>query len=135
VGSWVKDKELHDGYLSDHDCFDLNEDKLLDEMEEPMTDGFKVVDFHSCELFPERWFALVVVLRTDNGVLYDRLQKRGYSAKKIDENIEAEILQVVLDEARESFNEKIVIELPSNTVAEMEANVNQLAAWVARQKR
>jgi adenylate kinase len=35
-----------------------------------------VVDFHGSEMFPERWFDLVVVLRTDNDVLYDRLEKR-----------------------------------------------------------
>lgn len=52
-----------------------------------------MVDFHSCELFPERWFGLVVVLRADNSVLYPRLEKRGYDKKKIEENVEAEIMQ------------------------------------------
>ena len=34
------------------------------------------MDFHSCDFFPERWFDLVIVLQTDNTVLYDRLDKR-----------------------------------------------------------
>jgi hypothetical protein len=29
-----------------------------------MTAGGNVVDFHSCDFFPERWFDLVVILRT-----------------------------------------------------------------------
>jgi len=45
-------------------------------MEEELEGGNTVVDYHSCELFPERWFQLVVVLRTDNSVLYPRLEER-----------------------------------------------------------
>ena len=30
-----------------------------------------------------RWFDLVVVLRTDNDLLHPRLEKRGYSQKKV----------------------------------------------------
>lgn len=41
-----------------------------------MADGYCIVDFHSCDLFPERWFDLVVVLRTDNSILYQRLESR-----------------------------------------------------------
>ena len=38
--------------------------------------GGNIVDFHSCDFFPERWFDLVIVLQTDNTILYDRLEKR-----------------------------------------------------------
>jgi hypothetical protein len=41
-----------------------------------MESGGVIVDFHGADLFPERWFDLVVVLRTDNSVLYPRLQSR-----------------------------------------------------------
>lgn len=51
--------------------------QLLDEMEVMLAPGGNVVDFHSCELFPERWFDLVLVLRTDNKLLFDRLVARS----------------------------------------------------------
>jgi broad-specificity NMP kinase len=38
--------------------------------------GGVVVDFHSVDFFPERWFQLVLVLRCDNTLLYDRLRAR-----------------------------------------------------------
>jgi len=41
-----------------------------------MVAGGSIVDHHSCDYFPERWFDLVVVLQTDNTVLYQRLEKR-----------------------------------------------------------
>jgi broad-specificity NMP kinase len=51
-------------------------------------------------------------LRTDNTTLYNRLEKRGYSQKKLTENIECEIMQVCLDEAQDSYRKEIVWELP-----------------------
>ena len=44
-----------------------------------MAEGGNVVDYHGCDFFPERWFHVVVVLRTDNTLLYDRLAKRSAS--------------------------------------------------------
>ena len=95
-----------------------------------MADGGKVVDFHSCEFFPERWFDLVLVLQADTDVLYDRLVARNYSKKKIDENMEAEIMQVVLEAARESYSEEIVHVLASNTLDDMESNISRVEQWL-----
>ena len=69
----------------------------------------------------------MVVLRTDNEILYPRLEKRGYSEKKIQENVECEIMCVVVEDARESYREDIVWELPSNTVEEMDDNVRRIS--------
>lgn len=55
---------------------------------------------------------------------------RGYNAKKINENMECEIMQVVLEEARESYEEQIVIELESNSIEQMEENVSRIKAWM-----
>jgi adenylate kinase len=41
-----------------------------------VSDGGVVVDYHSCDFFPEDWFDLIVVLRTSTEVLFDRLEKR-----------------------------------------------------------
>ena len=55
---------------------------------------------------------------------------RGYSGKKLTDNMEAEIMQVILDEAREAYQEEIVIELPSSTVEDIEANVERTVGWL-----
>ena len=88
-----------------------------------------VVDFHSAELFPERWFDLVLVLRCNTDVLYDRLTERGYSDKKRSENIECEIMQVVLEEARESYDANIVHELHSNSLSDLDSNIGRVTTW------
>ena len=50
--------------------------QICDALEDQMTVGGNIIDFHSCDFFPERWFDLVIVLQTDNTILYDRLEKR-----------------------------------------------------------
>ena len=50
-------------------------------------------------------FDVVVCLRTDNTVLYDRLQARGYAQNKITENVTCEIMQVILPTAPAVSNE------------------------------
>lgn len=38
--------------------------------------GGVILDWHTCDLFPERWIDLVVVLRCEHGVLWERLEAR-----------------------------------------------------------
>lgn len=54
---------------------------------------------------------------------------RGYSTHKIEENVECEIMQSILDEARESYDVNIVHELRSETFEDLEENVNRVAQW------
>ncbi|CAG8792823.1 12093_t:CDS:2 [Cetraspora pellucida] len=130
VGELVKEKSLHQGFDHEFQSWILDDDKLVDELEETLSNGGNIVDFHSCEVFPERWFDLVLVLRTDNTILFDRLKDRGYSQKKITENIDSEIFQVILEEARESYPAEIVVELRSNTIEDMQSNVTRIEEWV-----
>ncbi len=56
--------------------------QVCDELEDTMKAGGNVVDYHSCDFFPERWFDLVLVLRTNNSILYSRLEAR-YSPQQL----------------------------------------------------
>jgi adenylate kinase len=132
VSELVKEHGLHDGYDEEFQTYILNEDKLCDELEPLLgsSEGGHIVDFHSCDFFPERWFDLVVVLRTNNTILYDRLVERGYHQRKITENIECEIMQVVLEEAYDAYKPEIILELTSDSVEEMENNAERIIDWV-----
>jgi adenylate kinase len=127
----IKQHKCYEGRDEELDTNILDEDKLLDLLEVTLDeeDNGIVADFHSCEIFPERWFDLVLVLRSNTEVLYDRLTKRSYSEKKRSENMECEIMNVVLDEAREAYAQEIVHEVPSNTIEDMENNVERVDQW------
>jgi len=108
----------------------VDEDKLLDEIEKDVEKGGCIIDWHVCEVFPKRWIDLVVVLRADSTVLYDRLKGRNYPEIKLQENLDTEIMQVILEEAREAYDEEIVIELRSDNTDEIDTNVGRIATWV-----
>jgi adenylate kinase len=38
-------------------------------------------------------------------------------------------MEVLLDEARESYDEEIIVELRSDSTEDMEANVDRIEAW------
>ena len=95
-----------------------------------MKTGGYIIDWHACDLFPRNWIDLVVVLRTDSTNLYDRLQARGYPERKLQENLDSEIMEVVAEEAREAYDEECVVELWSRTAEEIEGNVERIEQWV-----
>lgn len=134
VGELIKQHKCYDGRDEELDTFILDEDKLLDLMETMIEEAEEenvgiVADYHACEIFPERWFDLILVLRATTEVLFDRLSARGYSELKRSQNLESEIMQVILDEARESYAAEIVQELHSNSIEDMEENVRRVTEW------
>lgn len=60
---------------------------------------------------------------------------RGYPLKKIQENNEAEIMQIVLEDARESYAAEIVVELKSEVMGDLEANVARIVQWIEGWKK
>ncbi len=133
VGEVIKQNKCYTDYDQTLDTHILDEDKLLDILEvdfdtEYISGGI-VADYHSCEMFPERWFDLIIVLTTTTEILYDRLTERGYSEKKRGENLQCEIMRVVLEEAKGSYAPEIVQELSNNSIEEMDQNVERVEAW------
>lgn len=125
LGEFAKERNLMHGYDDNLQCHYLHEDAVLDELEQIMGIGGVLLDHHSCDWFPERWIQLVVVLRASTHVLYDRLAERKYSQKKLTENMEAEIMQVLLDEARESFPKAALLELKSDNFEQQDKNLQE----------
>ena len=172
VGDIVREKELHAGRDATHGALLIDEaaeERIVDELEGAMSGaGGVLLEHHSVDFFPERWFDLVLVLRTNNTALFDRLTKRcvlgrcmarcvmtalwlaclqfllnpapiplpflyncsGYAPEKVTENVECEIMEVVAEEARESYREEVVVQLPSNTLEDMESNVGRVLSWL-----
>lgn len=107
----------------------------MDHLEPEMESGGNIVEYHSCDFFPERWFDAVFVIRCNNTILYDRLQDRGYNQTKVKENIECEIFQMVLNEAKESYDEDIVFQLSGETEADFDESIRQIKEFLQNFKQ
>ncbi|EAQ86539.1 AAA domain-containing protein [Chaetomium tenue] len=135
VNKVVKDKECHEGWDDEFQSWIVDEDKLLDAIEEDAKQGGCIIDWHACDLFPKSWIDLVVVLRADTATLYDRLKARKYSEAKLQENMDSEIMEVLLQEAKESYDEEIVVELQSVDTDGMESNIERIEQWLDQWKK
>lgn len=76
-----------------------------------------------------------MVLRTDSTKLYDRLKTRQYPEQKLQDNMDSEIMEVLLEEARESYDDEIVVELRSNEADDVESNVERVGTWIKNWKQ
>ncbi|KAK5943831.1 factor activating pos9 [Knufia obscura] len=144
INKIAKEQNFYDSYDEELQTNVVDEDKLLDHIEELISDGEGeggwVIDWHVCDIFPERWVDLVVVLRCeDTNVFYERLtsdkkaetgETRGYEGKKLQENIDAEIFGVLAEEAKEAWpNEGQVVELQSVQAEQIEENAERIWTW------
>ncbi|EPY42084.1 transcription initiation factor TFIID subunit 9 [Angomonas deanei] len=92
--------------------------------------GNHLVDYHSSDLFPERWFHLVIVLHASTEQLFDRLTGRNYNEKKRTENLDAEIELICEEEARGAYKEDIILVCENNTIEDMAKIVEQVRSRV-----
>jgi len=69
-----------------------------------------VIDSHLSHYLPKRYVDLCIVTKCDLKELRKRLKKRKYDENKIRENLDAEIFDVCLNEAKENGHKVIVID-------------------------
>jgi adenylate kinase len=97
--------------------------KILEER-----DGRAVVEGHFGELVPGGHVKVAIVLRANPFVLKERLSKRGYSAEKVKENVEAELVDACLIASVEAFGEDAVREVDTTGLTPQEAAEEVLRA-------
>lgn len=107
----------------------------MDFLEPALESGGNILEYHSCDFFPERWFDAVFVIQCNNTILYDRLQERGYNERKIKENIECEIFQMVLNEAKDSYDEDIITLLQGETGTDFAESIKQITNFIDNFKK
>eukprot|EP00033_Pygsuia_biforma_P002056 GCRY01002284.1.p1 GENE.GCRY01002284.1~~GCRY01002284.1.p1 ORF type:complete len:224 (-),score=55.15 GCRY01002284.1:188-859(-) len=129
VSKLVVENNLYEKKDDHFDTHIVDDDQIVDFLEDKVAPGGSIVDFHGCDFFPERWFDLVLVLRTETSILYERLKARHYNEDKINENMECEIFQVLFEEATESYDKNIVIEVKSNTEEDRASIIQRVKIW------
>lgn len=122
VGKIVKDEQLFDYFDDDRNSYVVDDDRLNNYL-------IKLIENHSNNLpliieghvmrLPPSYVLHCVVLRCSILNLRQRLLEREYDELKIDENIEAEIMEVILTDMLSLYGEeKVTIITTDGTVEE-----------------
>lgn len=69
-----------------------------------------IIDSHMAHFIPSKYIDLCIITRTNLKVLEKRLKKKRYSRPKIRENLDAEIFEVCLAEAKRLRHTILVID-------------------------
>jgi len=118
ITKFAKQRNLIKSYDRKRRTYVVNEDRLRCELKRQLTNLKRkaLVEGHYADsVVPTRLADAVFVLRCDPRVLKDRLRRRGYSQAKIRENVEAEILDICLNEAVATHGLEKVIEIDTST--------------------
>lgn len=106
-------KKISSGYNRSQQCYDIDIHKFKKLVQEKVNRSKRglIIDSHISHLLPGRMVDLCIVLIcSDLKKLYARLKKRKYSKQKIRENLDAEIFQICLNEAKENRHKLIIID-------------------------
>lgn len=106
-------REMGIAVEKDNDTFEVDVDILKKKLKD-MDDI--IIDSHFAEMFDAD---LVFVLRCEPKILHRRLTERGYSERKVKENVEVEILDYCLVNALEYHSPEKIFEITENAVEEI----------------
>lgn len=106
-------QRISTGYNRSKQSYDINYKKFETLVKEKLQQSKKglIIDSHISHLLPKKLVDLCIVLtHSDLKTLEQRLKQRKYSKKKIRENLDAEIFQVCLMEAKEKGHKVITFD-------------------------
>lgn len=109
-------QRLYMGFDEERKAYVVDTRRCMEYLEQVLTCR-EVLDTHVVEAVPPSKVSHVFVLRLNPLQLRERLRARGYPESKIQDNIEAEILGVVLADAVRHFGVERVYELNTTNLS------------------
>lgn len=118
----VEEKRLYTGVDHKRGCFIADLDKLKEYVWHKKEEAL-IIEGHLAHLLkPE----VAIVLRANPSLLDGRLRQKGFPPQKIQENVEAETLDVILAEAVELCGTVYEVDTSGNTVEVVAALVREI---------
>ncbi|MEM0173801.1 MAG: adenylate kinase family protein [Sulfolobaceae archaeon] len=107
VSEFVINNNLFLSYDEEYQSYIIDEEKTIRALEEYISHSDKSIIIES--IYPSLITKAdkVIVLRKNPFKLYSELKQKGWPEQKVAENVMAEILGVISQEAREKFNDKV----------------------------
>jgi len=105
-------KKISSGYNKKKQCYNLNLKKLEKLLKQKLPQHpHLIIDSHITHHLPKKYVNLCLITKcSDLKKLKQRLQKRKYSKKKIEENLQCEIFDVCLNEAKQKKHKILIVD-------------------------
>ena len=117
IGRVVKEEKLFDFYDESTGSYVIDDDVLnsylVQEIEKHTEELPLIIEGHVARL-PPSYVSHCIVLRCSIRDLRQRLVERDYTESKIDENVEAEIMEVILTDMLHLYGEDKVTVIPTD---------------------
>ena len=113
VNNVIKENKLKEGYDRKKKCYVVDTKKLTKALNSIIKEATNdiIIDSHLSHYLPKKHVDLCIVTKCNLKKLKTRLEKkRNYPSSKVRENLDCEIFDVCLNEARESGHKVIVID-------------------------
>lgn len=112
INKIIKENKLAESYDAILDSYIVDEDKLVEVLKDLIKKSKKqlIIDSHMSHHLPKDYVELCLVTKCELKELKRRLQARKYSEAKIRNNLDAEIFDVCLIEAKEAGHNIRVID-------------------------
>ncbi|NHJ86717.1 MAG: AAA family ATPase [Asgard group archaeon] len=114
LNQFIINEGLYFGYDHTRESVIIDDEFLVQHLRSLLLDfsGILFIEGHTTELVPKEYVDSIVVLRCNPGVLRTRLTlSRDYSKEKIEENVQAEIMDVCLLAVQEQFTNLPIYEI------------------------
>lgn len=138
VSEVVRRKGLYEEYDAAMDTLVIDERACRRYLRHKLKDTARplILESHTISVIPHSLIQLCVVVTVPTThILYDRLAARGYSTRKIEENMDCEIMQECLQEAHETFAQQLVVEVRGETETDLEEAIETISHCIANWQR
>ncbi len=110
VNKVIKEHNLSEGYDEENKCKIIDTKKLNKVLIKIIGSSESlIIDSHLSHYLPKKYVDLCIVTTCDISILRDRLKKRGYDAKKVRDNVDSEIFDSIVIEAKEAKHNLLVV--------------------------
>ncbi|MBI2549689.1 AAA family ATPase [Candidatus Woesearchaeota archaeon] len=127
VGSFVKNAHIYSSYDRKRHTYVVDEAKLarsrIKVRQKALRGGRKgiILDSHMSHYLPKKYADLCLVARCSLKTLQHRLRRKGYSQAKVRENLNAEIFDTCLSEAKEMGHRIVAFDTTTAKTADVKA--------------
>src|SRR3989338_6185214 len=111
VNALIKDNRLAESYDAKRKTVVVDERKVVKALLAMIKKNKSlVIDSHFAHELPKKYVDLCIVTKCNISELKKRLEKRGYHAEKIQENIDAELFDICCNEAYEKRHNLLIVD-------------------------